>query len=220
MAENLISEADAVLEVRELIVRGDIESVKQALERADRLGIHNDELEMAREACRVREEATEANKELLACMRTGGVNDWKHQYVDSDSIDKALAKALEYEWNTPKEDLLLSAGAVLRDLRLALKKESWDDVGVLVSAALRLEMKQPEVFAAKDKLEYRLSVIKAAEQCETAADSRDPAAIEEALRSAERLKMTMDRSHWQVSTCIGPKLHLSKSHFVRPPHGR
>jgi hypothetical protein len=50
----------------------------------------------------------------------------------------------------------------------ALIDENWSTVGVLVSAAFRLEFKHPEVLSARDKLEYRVAVFHCGERLQAA----------------------------------------------------
>ena len=99
----------------------------------------------------------------------------------------------------------------------ALIDENWSTVGVLVSAAFRLEFKHPEVLSARDKLEYRVAVFHCGERLQAAVqvgrrrcaarrsgplfstNRRVPQAVGDgdelraAMQEALELKMTADR---------------------------
>jgi hypothetical protein len=113
----LVSEARAVLEVRRALCQDDMLAAREHLQQADRNGVSNQELETVRVALAIHAEALEANKSLRIAMQFGGVTDWRHEYIVVRKLEEALAASLKYDWRTPREDLLQSHAAVLRDLR-------------------------------------------------------------------------------------------------------
>ena len=113
----LVAEARAVLSVRRALCQDDLQAAREHLQQADRNGVSSRELEAVRVGLAIHADAVEANKNLRIAMQFGGVTDWRHEYIIVRKLEEALATSLQYDWRTPREDLLQSHAAVLRDLR-------------------------------------------------------------------------------------------------------
>ena len=112
--QQMISEATLVLDLRAALARGEWGEVKFITDQAARENILNAEIDRARETQLKTEAVRKACDEINAALKQGGVVDWHHEYIETQTLQLAVDQADDLDWSTAEAAALLEqAKAVL-----------------------------------------------------------------------------------------------------------
>jgi hypothetical protein len=138
------------------------------------------------------DEVHEAKRRLLSALETGAPIGWSLASIEFDRLDQALLHSYSLHSNSAEGKILAAKAQAVREIRVAMKRDSWDTVASILSDPLLLDMSEwDEIQRAKQKLDFRQIVLNCVGKLEQAVQMVDEEQLFIALEEADRVRTSI-----------------------------